>query len=66
MDSYNEMAKKYNEKLKEEKVIIPSIQLSVTLKDDKKIGNQEVRDINEVFDVQESCTSYKHGHRQLL
>lgn len=35
--SYNEMAKKNNEKLKEEKVIIPSIQLSVTLKDDKKV-----------------------------
>jgi hypothetical protein len=44
-DSYNEMAKKYNEKLKEEKVIIPSIQLSVTLKDDKKLSNQECVDL---------------------
>ena len=59
-DSYNEMAKKYNEKLKEEKVIIPSIQLSVTLKDDKKLSNQECLDLlQEVGEINEKVFGEK-------
>lgn len=41
-----------NQKVKEEKVIIPSIQLSVILKNDKKLSNQECLDLlQEVVEI---------------
>ena len=53
-DEHNELLKKCNEKQKEEKVELPSIDLSLTLKNNKTLTNQEC--LNFLNDIEKDDT----------
>jgi len=52
-DEHNALAKKYNEKQKEEKVNMPGISLSLTLKDNKILKPKECVDLMNEIDLDE-------------
>ena len=50
-DSYNELAKKYKEQEKDEKVSVPAFQISITTKPNKKLTVDECLALNKEMDL---------------
>ncbi|CAR98548.1 Protein CBG25581 [Caenorhabditis briggsae] len=58
-DEHNELRKKYNEKQKEQIVEVPSIDLSLTLKNKKTLTNRECLDFLNDLDIDDTLLSDK-------
>uniref|UniRef100_A0A8R1I590 Uncharacterized protein n=1 Tax=Caenorhabditis japonica TaxID=281687 RepID=A0A8R1I590_CAEJA len=55
-DEHNELRKKYNEKQKEQIVEVPSIDLSLTLKNKKTLTNRECLDFLNDLDIDDTLS----------